>query len=74
MKHAAYLPEDKILCGLLLPQKVGWGFTEPRDKPGMRIRRGQQYSFFRESVTCPQCLEMGKELVDDTCPTCGAPV
>jgi hypothetical protein len=71
MKYAAYLPEDKTLCGLPLPQKVSWGFIEARDKQGMRINKGQQYSLFKESVTCPQCLELGKELVDDICPYCG---
>ena len=70
-KHSSYLPEGKTLCGLPLPQKVSWGFVDDRDKPGMRIRKGQQCSLFKESVTCSQCLELGKELVDDVCSICG---
>jgi hypothetical protein len=68
MKHASYLPENKTLCGLPLPQSVGWGFVEL----GMRLRKGQQYSLFEESVDCPQCLEVSKTLVDDVCSCCGS--
>jgi hypothetical protein len=66
--HASFLPDDKTLCGLPLPQPVGWGFTEL----DMRLRKGQQYSLFKESVDCPECLEASKMFVDDICPCCGA--
>jgi hypothetical protein len=71
MKHCAYLPEDKTLCVLPLPQRVGWSFVEGRDKPNMRLRKGQQYSLFKNSVTCPECLEFGKFLMDNICSSCG---
>lgn len=67
MKHAILLPTETTLCGLPSNDKrAGWIFNSI----GMKLRKGQQYSLFQESVSCPSCLYAGKELIDETCPTC----
>jgi hypothetical protein len=68
MKHAAVIPTEKTLCGQPSFDKVaGYIFTEE----GMKLRSGQQYSLFKDSVDCEGCLEAGKALVEDRCDTCG---
>jgi len=69
MKHAIDLTTEKSLCGLPCGDlKGGWIFTEP----DMRLRKGQQYNLFRDTVDCPDCVETSKTLVDDICPSCGS--
>lgn len=68
MKHAIILSASKSLCGMQSNELMGaYIFTEE----DMRLHKGQQYNLFRESVDCPTCLEVGKTLVDNICPTCG---
>jgi len=68
MKHGIILPTEKSLCDLPSNElNGGYIFTEV----GMRLRKGQQYNLFRDSVDCPNCLEVGKTLVDDICTSCG---
>ena len=69
MKHCVVLPTEKSLCGLPSHELVGgYVFTEE----GMKLRKGQQYNLFRDSVDCPDCLEVGKTIVDDICTSCGS--
>jgi hypothetical protein len=67
VKHAVILPTEISLCGISPTKGItgGWLFTETE----MRLRKGQQYSLFKDSVTCKKCLDVGKELVDVVC-TC----
>jgi len=68
MKHGVVLPTEKSLCGLPSHElQGGYIFTEV----DMRLRKGQQYNIFRDSVECPDCLEVGKTLVDNICSSCG---
>lgn len=68
MKHCVVLPTEKSLCGLPSHEiKSGYIFTEI----DMRLRKGQQYNLFRDSVDCPECLVVSKTLVDDICVSCG---
>lgn len=69
MKHCVILPTEKSLCGLLSHTlHAGYIFTEVN----MKLRKGQQYNLFRDSVDCPECLEVGKTLIDNTCSSCGS--
>jgi hypothetical protein len=69
MKHAVILPTGKTLCGLdSSTQPAGWVFTEE----GMKLRKGQQYSLFKDSVSCEKCVKIAKTtLLDETCEECG---
>lgn len=68
-KHAVVLPTETTLCGihLLLDAHAGWVFTEK----DMRLRKGQQYNLFCDSVNCVECLKASKTLVDNICSSCG---
>jgi hypothetical protein len=72
MKHAVILPTGRTLCGLdSLTAPSGWVFVEE----GMRLKKGQQYSLFRESVSCEECLRITKDtLLLETCGECGQPL
>ena len=54
MKHAVVLPTETTLCGIhpVTEAHAGWVFTET----GMRLREGQQYNLFLNSVDCAECL------------------
>lgn len=68
MKHAAILPLEKTLCNLDSKTSFcGWGFTET----DMKINKGQQYNLFRNSVDCPECLEIAKNMLNNICDCCG---
>lgn len=68
LKHAAILPEEKTLCGLESKSSVcSWVFTEN----DMKLSKGQQYSLFREMVSCESCLEVAKNKIKDKCEECG---
>jgi hypothetical protein len=68
MKHAVVLPTGLTLCGLPSNEsKAAWVFSEE----GMLLKKGSQSSLFEETVTCEECKEKGKSLIDDTCPVCG---
>jgi hypothetical protein len=72
MRHATILPAGKTVCGLD-PSTVpsGWVFTEQ----AMKLRKGQQYSLYRSSMSCEECLRIAKgTLIAETCGECGQPV
>ena len=63
--HAVILPTETSLCDIhpIKDIRSGWIFTEE----GMKLNKGQQYSLFKNTVTCKKCLEIGKNLVEVNC-------
>jgi hypothetical protein len=72
LKHAADAIEGKdaaLWCGESTNGNVvSWVATYPDSK----LRDGQQYSLFKELVTCPGCLKSAKGRLEEICPMCGA--